>query len=392
MKQLQSVFQNKAEHRQRTRLALLVLAVERGLRQLDIPIAEIAPDEIRGQLAGHAQLVFVEIGRHLADTVLQAGNNPFVRGRKFYTFDRRDFLSLRVHKYKTGSIPQLVDKVAAGFHFDVGIPRIVAGRDARQQRQPQRVRAVFFDNLQRVDAVAQRFTHLAALLVADDSVNKHVVERYLARVLDPRENHSRHPEEYNIVSRHEHVGGIEIFIVLRFFGKSEGGKGPERGGKPGVQHVLVLSQLRASAFGAMRRVLLRTNHLSARLAIPNGNTVSPPKLAGNTPVAHVFHPVVISFGETLGHKSDFIFHRRGDRGLCERLHFYKPLLRDDGLHRRMAAVAMPHVVRMGFYLHEISSRLEILHHLFASNVSVQPLVSARLVVHRPVVVHDADNF
>ena len=76
MKQLQSVFQNKAEHRQRTRLALLVLAIERGLRQLDIPIAEIAPDEIRGQLAGHAQLVFVEIGRHLADTVLQAGNNP----------------------------------------------------------------------------------------------------------------------------------------------------------------------------------------------------------------------------------------------------------------------------------------------------------------------------
>ena len=50
--------------------------------------------------------------------------------------------------------------------------QIVAGRDAQSQRNAQRIRAVLFDHFQRIDAVAQGLTHLAALRVAHKAVDR----------------------------------------------------------------------------------------------------------------------------------------------------------------------------------------------------------------------------
>ena len=57
------------------------------------------------------------------------------------------------------------------------IPR---GR-AHQQREAQRVRAQLIHHVQRVDHVAVGLGHLAAVLVADQAVQVHRVERHLAR-------------------------------------------------------------------------------------------------------------------------------------------------------------------------------------------------------------------
>ena len=43
--------------------------------------------------------------------------------------------------------------------------------------EAQRVRAVLVDDLQRIDAVAQRLAHLAPLRVAHKAVDQHGVER-----------------------------------------------------------------------------------------------------------------------------------------------------------------------------------------------------------------------
>ena len=112
--------------------------------------------------------------------------------------------------------------------------------DTREQGVPQGVRAVFLDYFQRIYAVAERFGHLSSLFVADETVNEHVVERHFARMRQSGENHSGNPEEDDIVTGNEHVGGIEVFEIFGLFGITERRERPERGGEPRVQNVLVL--------------------------------------------------------------------------------------------------------------------------------------------------------
>ena len=58
----------------------------------------------------------------------------------------------------------------------------------------------------------------------------------------------------------------------------------------------------------------------------------------------------------------------------------------------MAAVTMPHVMRMRFYLHEITALFEIRHDPLSRLVSIQPRIRERPFVHRSVVVHHANDF
>ena len=124
---------------------------------------------------------------------------------------------------------KLIDEVAARFYLRIRIAGIVPRRNPRHQGQAQRVCAVFFDNFQRIDSVTERFTHLSALLVTDNTVNQHVAERYFTRMLNPRENHSRNPEEDNIVARDKYVRGIEILQIFRVIRITERRERPKRG-------------------------------------------------------------------------------------------------------------------------------------------------------------------
>ena len=51
------------------------------------------------------------------------------------------------------------------------------------QSETQSICAVFLDDLQGIDAVTQRFTHLTALAVADKTVDQHVLKGNLAHLL-----------------------------------------------------------------------------------------------------------------------------------------------------------------------------------------------------------------
>ena len=118
----------------------------------------------------------------------------------------------------------------------------------------------------------------------------------------------------------------------------------------------------------------------------------PPQLSGNAPVLDVLHPVVIDLREAFGNEFDLVFHHRVDGGLCERLHFHKPLFGNDGFHGRMAAVAMPHVVGVRLYFHQEALFLKIRDDFLSRLVPVQPRIGTRPLVHGAVVVHHADDF
>ena len=211
-------------------------------------------------------------------------------------------------------------------------------------------------------------------------------------MFDAREDHAGDPEEDDVVPAGEHVGGIEVVEIFRLFGIAEGGEGPQRRGKPSIQHVFVLLQIMAAAVRAGVGIRLGADDLAAILTIPDGDAVPPPELAGDAPVSDPLHPVVVDLREALGGEFDLFAGDGVDGGLCERLHADEPLLGDDGLHRALAAVAVPDVVAVRLDLHEGAAGFEVFDDAFAGGEAIHPLVFARFPVHRAVVVHHADDF
>ena len=57
--------------------------------------------------------------------------------------------------------------------------QITAGAGAPGQGEPQRIRAEQLHPVQRVDPVAARLAHLAAVFIADQAVQEDVLERHL---------------------------------------------------------------------------------------------------------------------------------------------------------------------------------------------------------------------
>src|SRR5205085_12355432 len=88
---------------------------------------------------------------------------------------------------------------------------------------------------------------LDAAFGADEPVQVHRMKRWLVRELQPEHDHPRHPEEQDVVARLHDGGRIEHAQVARVFGPAERAEGPETGGKPRVQDIRILMELRAVA-------------------------------------------------------------------------------------------------------------------------------------------------
>src|SRR3989344_8506609 len=106
-----------------------------------------------------------------------------------------------------------------------------------------------------------------------------------------KKNHSRNPEEENIVARLEKVGWVIGLQVHCVFGPAECRKGPETRREPCVECILVLSP---SCFGWL------DTHCNFFSSIPDGNAVSVPDLSADAPVAQIFYPVEIGLLKMFG--------------------------------------------------------------------------------------------
>ena len=92
-------------------------------------------------------------------------------------------------------------------HFSTIEAHIVAGAVAGDEVEAQRVCAVLFGHLERVDAVAEGLGHLAALVVAHEAMDKDGLERLFFHLLHAGEDHARHPEEDDVIAR-DHVRSV----------------------------------------------------------------------------------------------------------------------------------------------------------------------------------------
>ena len=116
--------------------------------------------------------------------------------------------------------------------------QVTAGAGAAGQGEPQCIGAEQLHPVQRVDAVAARFAHFAAVFVADQAVQEDVRERDLGaapaisgdrvvvRYERPEHHHAGDPEKQNVVAGDENTGRIELLEIRGAVRPAHRGKRP----------------------------------------------------------------------------------------------------------------------------------------------------------------------
>lgn len=98
----------------------------------------------------------------------------------------------------------------------------------------QALEARAVDDVEGVDDVAERLAHLAAMRVAHHRVQKHLLERALARELQAHHDHARDPEKEDVVAGLEERGGVEAREVGGLLWPRKHGEGEEAAREPRV--------------------------------------------------------------------------------------------------------------------------------------------------------------
>ena len=389
MEQLQNTGEHVAKQILRYQVALGVLLGQTALGQFNVPVAEDIPCKIVDGSQGNANLEVIQGVYNGGNRLVVLGQNPLVLGGKLFRRRQFDLVNAQVHTNEAGRVPKLVGKVTSRLHFLVGEAHIVSGRVTRGKGEAQSVGSVLLDDLQRIDAVAERLGHLAALGVTHQTVNEHGVKGLLAHVLKTREDHTGYPEGNNVVAGHQDAGGIVFLQILGHLGPSHGGEGPQSRREPGVQHVLILTN-GSAALGTGGDILARDRHLAAGVTVERGDAVTPPKLTGDTPVKDIVHPVEVILGKALGNKVDVTALHSLNGGLGKGLHLDEPLVAGHGLHSGAATVANAYVVIVRNHLYKITLCLKICNQRLAAGVAIHALVLAGIGIHGGVVVHHLD--
>src|SRR5689334_18367126 len=87
--------------------------------------------------------------------------------------------------------------------------------------------------------------------------------------------------------------------------------------------------------------------------------MAPPELPGDAPVANVLHPLRVLDAAVLRNEAQPAVLVSAERGFGERAHLDEPLVRQPGLHHRVAAVAVPDGVAVRLDLGEQAELLEL---------------------------------
>ncbi len=204
-------------------------------------------------------------------------------------------------------------------------------------------------------------------------------------------DHTRHPEEENVVAGLHHVGGVEAGQVGRLLRPAQRGEGPQGAAEPRIQHVRVLGQRQAAAGFASSGVNRGHGLVAAAGARPDRDAVAPPQLAADAPGADIDQPVVPRLHKVVGHDGDAAAMHGGQGHVGHRARVDEPLLADHRLDDLPAALAAGDVERVRLGLDRQPGGLHVGPQALAANEAIQPGIGAGGGVHRRVGVHDRDD-
>ena len=258
------------------------------------------------------------------------------------------------------------------------------------------------DQVDRVDHIALGLALLLTLGIADQARDVHVTKRHIARELEPEHDHAGDPEEDDVEAGDQHIGGIEVGHLRRRVGPAQGGKRPQGGGEPGVEHVVVLAQIGREAVGVglgvrlgpggARLGLVAAHPDAAVLVVPGRDAVAPPQLAADAPVLDVAHPLEIGVLPVVGHEADVAIFDSLDRRLGQGLGLHEPLVGQVGLQHLAGAVASRHHQGVVVDALQQAGGFEVGDDLLAGVVAVEAAVGGRcLIIDGRVIGQDVDQ-
>ena len=216
------------------------------------------------------------------------------------------------------------------------------------------------------------------------------MERNLTGLLEPREYHTNYPEEDDIVAGHEYICRIEVSVLRGILRPAEGLKRPECTGEPGIEGVLILSEVMSTALRAALRCLGPDHHLTAVLTVVGRDTVSPPELTGDTPVLDILKPVKIGLTVVLRNELELAGLDGLDRRLRHLLHTYEPLRLDHWLDRGTTAVVGTDIMLRRNDLHQQTEIGQILYHGLSCLIAVHAIILRSRAVDGRIIVQDRD--
>ena len=118
---------------------------------------------------------------------------------------RRFEIRLRItpgHTTKSTGIVNFISKVSPLLNLSLIETKVSTNRRGSHQTETQTVRAIFFHEVNRIRRIAERFTHLPTLDIADDRGEEDVLKRQLLPFKAvARHHHARDPKEDNVRTR-----------------------------------------------------------------------------------------------------------------------------------------------------------------------------------------------
>ena len=354
------------------RLPDLVLAVQRHLDELQVPVAELVPHEVVEGVHGGGEVVDAHRLLDRREAALEAARDPAVDLGGVAALRR---VSLGAEQHEPGRVPQLVGEAAA--HGDLLFAEAhVLGAAHEQQAEARGVGAVRVDHLERVDARTQTLAHAPAVGGLDHRMEVDVVEGDVVHELEAHHDHARDPQEDDVAPRAQHVRRIEVGQVGGLLGPAERGERPERRAEPRVQHVGLARELGGAALGTGLRLGLGHGDVAVR-AVPHRQLVAPPELPADAPRPQVVHPVDVHTAPALGRELDLAVADDVRRGLLELVHVHEPLLADERLDGRAATVAGGHAVRIVLDLDQGTEGAQVRDHARGGLLDLEPGVRDR---------------
>ena len=339
------------EHKDQVALRLqTALALQAGLGDLDVPVADLVPEELL-HAAGHVAkgVVLNTLGDHL-DGLGQAAEHPGV-GRRLHDGLARG-VAFHVHKQEAAGVPDLGDERLGllgaravdellGLLIDVRVELdvLVVGAE-RQQVVTHGVGTVHANEVHGVNAVALGLGHAAAVLGKNRRVDDDVLKRHLVQEVQRAHDHAGDPQRDDVARGDERRRGVMALEQLRLLRPALRGEGPQLRAEPGVQHVLVLMHVMTAALGAHIGVLGKGVLPAAVLAVEHGNAVAPPQLAADAPVLKVLHPGGVGLRPARRVEGDLAGVDGVERRPLELIDSDEPLLRQPRLQCGVATVAV----------------------------------------------------
>ncbi|OQA96872.1 MAG: hypothetical protein BWY25_02203 [Chloroflexi bacterium ADurb.Bin222] len=358
MQQPQGLFQHGEQHRER-RAFVGGIIVQPNLRRLDVPVAELVPQEIPHAPAGLAILEGLQRPCHLVGEPLQATEDPAIFQQQLA---QARFGLLQVVQDEAPCLPEFVGKIARSLDAAHVQVHVVAGRGGGHQRVAQRIGPILVNDVKRVvfPRIGHGFADFLAALVADKAVQVHGGVRRLVQQRQREHRLARYPEEEDVIAGLTHVVGEETLQIRRVpIGPAKRGEGPQPGREPRVEHILVLADGAAAALGTAGRIFQRAPLLAAIVAVPDRNAMAPPQLPADAPVADVLHPMEPHLLKMVGDDAHRPVAHDLHRLRRERPGADEPLSADARLDDGVAPLTVAHRVLIRFHFNQQSFLLKV---------------------------------